>query len=409
MATQQRDLRTGRTYWQSRRMPRVPNGPLTNDLETDVLVIGAGISGALMAEALSAGHRVAVVDRRGPVMGSTPASTALVEHEIDTPLTVLSGKIGRVRAERAWRRSALAVQALAARTRDLGIAADLRRTDNLYLAGDVLGADGLHEESVARRRAGLETLYLDRRALKQRFGIARAAALLAHDDFALDPRRLTAGYLNVAISRGARVYAPAEVVEVVTAPSGVMAITEEGPTIRATKLVFATGYEMPKWVPQGRHQVISTYAIATRPQPRKIWPEDCMIWEASDPYLYMRSTPDGRVICGGEDEEFADDEKRDMLIPEKSATIARKLKRLFPQLDATPDFAWAGAFGSTATGLPSIGAVPGMPNCYAVLGFGGNGITYSRIAADIVAADIAGRPDPDADLYAFRSRARATR
>src|SRR5690606_33908503 len=139
----------------------------------------------------------------------------------------------------------------------------------------------------------------------------------------------------------------------------------------------------------------------------RIWPEDCLIWEASDPYLYLRSTPDGRVICGGEDEEFADDEARDALIPRKAATIARKLKRLMPHLDTTPEFAWAGAFGSTATGLPSIGAVPGMPNCQAVLGFGGNGIAYARIAADIIGAELAGRPGPDADLYAF-SRARTT-
>ena len=50
-----------------------------------------------------------------------------------------------------------------------------------------------------------------------------------------------------------------------------------------------------------------------------------MIWEASDPYLYIRTTPDGRVICGGEDEDFADDEKRDALIPRKTATLRRKL------------------------------------------------------------------------------------
>ena len=36
----------------------------------------------------------------------------------------------------------------------------------------------------------------------------------------------------------------------------------------------------------------------------------------------------------------------------------------------------------------------------AVMGFGGNGITYSVIAAEIVAAALAGRPDPDAELYA---------
>ncbi|MBN9022589.1 MAG: FAD-binding oxidoreductase [Rhizobiales bacterium] len=409
MATQHRDLRTGRTYWQSRPMPRVPHRPLTGDLSTDVLVIGAGISGALMAEALSATHKVVIVDRRGPVMGSTPAGTALVEYEVDTPLIQLAEQIGMPKAVRAWRRSALAVHALAAKTRDLGIAADLRPADNLYLAGDVLDADGLRAECEARRHAGLETLYLGRKALKDRFGIGRAAGLLAHGDMALDPRRLTAGYLNVALGRGAAMHAPVEVTDIDTDGDGATALTAGGLAIRARAIVFCTGYEMPKWVPQGRHQVISTYAIATRPQPRSLWPEDCMIWEASDPYLYLRSSPDGRVICGGEDEEFADEEARDALIDRKAATIARKLKRLMPQLDTTPEFAWAGAFGSTATGLPSIGPVPGMRHCHAVLGFGGNGITYSRIAADIVGAELAGHPDPDADLYAFRSRARATR
>lgn len=33
------------------------------------------------------------------------------------------------------------------------------------------------------------------------------------------------------------------------------------------------------------------------------------------------------------------------------------------------------------------------------MGVGGNGITYSVIASQIVAGAIRGRPDPDADLY----------
>lgn len=408
MATQDRDLRTGQSYWQSRPMPRVPFAPLRGDIETDVLIVGAGVSGALVAEALSRDHRVVIVDRRGPVRGSTPASTALVEYEIDTPLTFLAGQIGRGKAERAWRRSYLALDALAARTRDLGIRADLRRADNLYLAGNVLDADGLAEETRARRQAGIETRFLTQRELKDRFGIARPAALLAYDDLALDPRRLTAGYLNAAIGRGAILYGPTDVSDVEAGASGASARTAGGPVIGCKSLVFATGYEMPHAVPRRRHRVFSTWAIATKPQPRKLWPEDCFIWEAADPYLYLRSTPDGRVICGGEDEEFSDDKRRDALIPKKAAAIARKLGRLFPQLDTTPEFAWAGAFGATATGLPSIGPVPGMPNCHAVLGFGGNGITYARIAADIIAGALSGRPDPDADLYAFRST-RATR
>ena len=292
-------------------------------------------------------------------------------------------------------------------TRELGIRCDLQRADNLYLAGNVLDADELMEEAEMRRRAGLETRFLTRRELKARFGIARSAALLAYGDLALDPRRLTAGYLNVAMARGARLSALVDVTEVETAEGKVTAATAAGPGIQCKALVFATGYEMPHTVPQRRHRVISTYAIATKRQPRNLWPEECFIWEAADPYLYLRSTTDGRVICGGEDEEFSDEKTRDALIPRKAAAIGRKLKRLLPQLDTMPEFAWAGAFGSTATGLPSIGAVPRMPNCYAVLGFGGNGITYSRIAADVVAGIISGRPDPDADLFAF-SATRAT-
>jgi glycine/D-amino acid oxidase-like deaminating enzyme len=115
----------------------------------------------------------------------------------------------------------------------------------------------------------------------------------------------------------------------------------------------------------------------------------------------MRTTPDGRVICGGEDEDFADDEKRDALIGKKAAAIGRKLHRLLPALDVTPEFQWAGSFGTTDTGLPLIGPIPRRKNCWAILGFGGNGITYSRIAADIVSAALAGKADPDADLYRF--------
>src|SRR5690606_5349867 len=100
-----------------------------------------------------------------------------------------------------------------------------------------------------------------------------------------------------------------------------------------------------------------------------------------DPYLYLRTTHDGRVICGGEDEEFEDEATRDALIPQKVKRIADKLGKLLPAIDPTPDFAWAGSFGTTPTGLPLIGALPGRPRVFALMGYGGNGITFSRIAA----------------------------
>ena len=137
-----------------------------------------------------------------------------------------------------------------------------------------------------------------------------------------------------------------------------------------------------------------------------MWPSECCIWEAADPYLYLRTTPEGRVICGGGDEEIADDKKRDALIGRKTAMLQRKLHRLFPKLDNTVDYAWAGAFGETTTGLPIIGQVPGMPHCLVALGYGGNGTTYAAIAADVIAGAIAGRPTWTLTSIVFRTRRR---
>lgn len=382
-------------------MPPVPHKRLTRVVTTDVLVIGAGITGAMLADELTqAGLHVVVADRRGPARGSTTASTALTQYELDTPLTKLARMIGKRNAMRAWRRSRLAVDAIGARLRELGVP-DMIQRDALYLAGDELNATSLKREHDARRAAGLMVTYLDRKALHKRFGIARPAAILGYGDIAINPRKATAALLDAAIERGARIFAPADIVDIDSGWRSITATTANDKRIRCRHLVFATGYEFPKDVPMRGHQIVSTWAIATVRQPRKLWPEQCMVWEASDPYLYMRTTPDGRVICGGEDEEFSDAATRDALIGAKTSTLRRKLGALFPQLDTTPDFVWAGSFGATTTGLPTIGRVPGMRNCWAALGYGGNGTTYARIAADVITGALAGRPDADADLYAF--------
>ena len=122
--------------------------------------------------------------------------------------------------------------------------------------------------------------------------------------------------------------APVEATTFEQHKDGVTVGTAQGPTIRASHVVLATGYELASIAPSKGQSIVSTFALATRPQPRNLWPREAFIWEASDPYLYMRATADGRVICGGEDEEFEDEEKRDALIPEKTRRISQKLKKL---------------------------------------------------------------------------------
>ena len=389
--------------WTAYATPAVPTRKLTGDIKTDVLVIGAGVSGAMVAEELAeAGFSVVIVDRRKPLSGSTSASTALLQYEIDTPLTLLAKTVGFDDAARAWRRSKLGLESLAAKTAALQIPCDFTRRHSVYLTGDMLDADGLRREQIARNSIGLRTEYLTTGMLRDRYGIRRKAALEVEGSVAVNPAKLAAGYLLAAIKRGAKIYAPVTIAEIEPRARGVDVRAEHGPSIKAKHVIFATGYELPKSVSLKEHQVNSTWAIATRPQREALWPGQAFIWEASDPYLYIRTTKDGRVICGGEDEEFSDEEKRDALIPAKTGTLSAKLAKLFPELDANPDYAWTGCFGGTADDLPSIGPIPGMSNCYGVLAFGGNGITFSRIAAEMIRARLTGQDDPEADLFAFR-------
>jgi ribulose 1,5-bisphosphate synthetase/thiazole synthase len=96
--TRKRDLRGGSAVWSAYRVPRIKGTPMRRSLRASVAVVGAGISGALLAQELAeAGLRPVIVDRRrGALLGSTAASTALLQFELDTPLSELSARIEHI-------------------------------------------------------------------------------------------------------------------------------------------------------------------------------------------------------------------------------------------------------------------------------------------------------------------------
>src|SRR5450755_2436909 len=402
--TRKRDLRDGKAVWTTYTVPKIWGAPLRRSLHTEVVVVGAGISGAMISQSLAeAGKRPLIVDRRrAALLGSTAASTALLQFELDTPLTKLTGSIGRRKAEKMWLASRNAVNELRTRSHRLGIDAHFKSRPSLYLAGNVLNAHGMKREVTQRQRIGLSSEYLDRKMLRHHFDIDRAAALLSHGNAEANPVELAAGFLRRAISAGARFHAPHDIVDIDCNRRATTLLTNDGINIHARHVIFCTGYELAKIVPVTNNKVLSTWAIATRPQPQAIWPQKALIWEASERYLYLRTTEDGRVICGGEDEDFADTEKRDSLTPQKTKRIEKKLHRLFPHLDSRADVSWTGSFGGSPNGIPTIGEIPGYPKCYAVMGYGGNGITFSMLATKLIIATVLGKRLPETSLFAFQ-------
>jgi len=149
---------------------------------------------------------------------------------------------------------------------------------------------------------------------------------------------------------------------------GVIATTSQGIQLRANYDVFSTGYEVVKGIRATGHSI-----------------------QWSRPVRRSR-----RAILGSA--------ARDALSARKFSLLERRLAALFPALDPEPDYAWAGTFGSSDNGTPIIGRIPGNRRLFTVLGCGGNGVTFSMLAAQLLTSEIAGDGDRDAALFAPRRR-----
>ena len=123
--------------------------------------------------------------------------------------------------------------------------------------------------------------------------------------------------------------------------------------------------------------------------------------ETSIPYLYLRTTKDQRIMAGGKDVPFSSAIKRDKLLNTKTKQLEKAFGKLFPQLKFKTDFSWGGRFASTKDGLPYIGSIRQRPHTYFALGYGGNGITFSVIAAAIIKDILTGKKNEDAAIFKF--------
>ena len=386
---------------------------LERDLRCDVAILGGGITGALVAWHLAdAGFDVAVFDAHAVAHASTAGSTSLLQYEIDEPLHRLARTFGETFATRCYRRCDAALAATERLVERLHLSCAYERKASLLLASTPAHVAALRREFVARRAAGLPVEWWSHATLARRSTLRHSAAILSAHGAQLDAYRFAHGLLRAAIARGARVFEHTAIRRPQIGRRGVELHTARGARVRAREVVVATGYAADAWLPRRTTRLNSTFALASEPMTNfHGWPQQrCLIWETRYPYVYLRTTADRRVIMGGYDEPFRDAAERDRLLPVKTAVLCRRFHQLFPampRLEVTT--AWAGTFGETPHGLPLIGQHPRRPRLWFALGYGGNGVTFSVIAAEIIRSALLGQPDPDAPLFGFERKTLADR
>ena len=399
------DLKSGYPFWaiSNGLMQAFPR--LEADHRCDIAVLGGGITGALIADELARhGFDVAVLEQRDIGWGSTAASTALLQYEIDTHLVDLAKRHGEADAALAYQACAEAIdrlQEVASAWRDVGFA----RNRSLYYASRRRDVARLEEECVARQKHGLEVELLSSERVRDDYGFDAPAALLSQQAARVDPYRLTYRLLQRLQKQGASVFDRTRVEEIATTTRGVTLRTDTGLTVRAGHLMVAAGYASQHWLKKSVARNRSSYAVISDPLPEAAlgFLADTLLWETARPYLYARTTSDRRLLLGGEDDSVDIPAKRDARVEKKARTLLKRLKDLFPELALTPAFSWAGTFAETEDGLPFFGPHPQWGSrVHFAMAYGGNGITYSMLGAGLIRAAIERRQHRLAELFSFQ-------
>ena len=171
------DLTSGNPLW-----PIVNGLPATyprlhQDLRCDVAVIGGGITGALVAHRFAREGIHTVLLEAGEIAhGSTAATTALIQYEIDTHLVDLIDRVGRDHAVRSYRLCLDAVRGIG----DLaGDGCAWRETRSLYLASRRRTRRAQRENTAPAGMPASTSQLLDESDIRDRFSFSRPAALLS--------------------------------------------------------------------------------------------------------------------------------------------------------------------------------------------------------------------------------------
>lgn len=397
------DIRTGTPVWKQGELAPPTYPVLTQNLECDLLVVGAGISGALISYYLTQENlSVIVVDKDQPAQVSTAASTGLLQYEIDTPLCDLIEKVGETNAVHAYRRGIWAIDELEKLSERVGPSAQFSRRPSFYFASSICHVRKLEKEFRCRRKFDFDVQLLKKKEIKERMGFASFSALWTPRDAQINPLAFTRGLFRLAEEKGARIFGKTEVASVIESDSGVIAYLTSGHQVRAKRVVYATGYDASKFLSEKKGTFHTTFALASAPnQVPAAWSEGCLIWDTSNPYFYARQTTEGRVILGGEDTDFRKDHQSLDLQNRKTNKLLARFQRLFPKSHLVPEYRWAGTFGETKDGMAYIGMPPSHTKSYFALGYGGNGITFSVIAAKLITDLYLKRDNLDEAVFSF--------
>lgn len=371
-------------------------GPLTANLRTGVVVVGAGIAGLTTAYRLARlGFQVTVLDD-GPVGGGdTGRTTAQITCVLDKGYAETE-RLRGVDDSRLTAESHMgAIDTIEQIVTAEGIACDFARMDGYLILAPGDERQTLIDELEAAWRAGLAGVELVPDSLvlaNTSFGPALRFPNQAH----FHPLKYLAGLARAIEGQGGRIFCGTHVTAVEGDELGVSLKTADGLRVTADSCVLAThapindslGYST-------RVFPYRTYVVGLS-IPKGSLP-NFLAFDTDDPYHYLRIQPELErdvLLVGGEDHKTGQADDMD----ERYERLERWTRARFPFAGELA-YRWSGQVVNALDGLALAGPDLVTPNVYVITGQTGIGMTHSTIGALIVADQIAGRRNLYAELY----------
>ncbi|WP_394666685.1 NAD(P)/FAD-dependent oxidoreductase [uncultured Chryseobacterium sp.] len=388
------DLKSNEPFWLLKNGLISSYPSLKSNEECDVLIIGGGITGSLAAHQMMAeGYKTILIDQSELCNGSTSATTSMLQYEIDVPLFELIEKIGKKGAVASYKACSDSIDKLEKLTDEIKSDSGFKRKKSLYYASKKKDVAWLKKEFNARKDAGFKVKWLESDEVSKQFGFKNTyGGIVSEQGASIDAFKFAHELFKLNVKKGLQIFDKTEMTDVEYFKGYNLITADSGFQIRAKKIIYCIGYESKNLIKEHFVNLKSTYALVSEIDPKKFKNiSNTLVWNTNEPYIYMRTTDDGRLLIGGGDEDFYDAKKRDSLLDKKEKEILKTLKKIKPDYHFYTDFVWAGTFGETKDGLPYIGEHQDFKNSYFILGFGGNGITFSVTGMEMVSQFMKGK------------------
>ncbi len=386
---------TGDTIWS--KLNKIPNkyAYISENIECDVVIIGAGITGALCSYYFTKDNvDTVILDRNIIAYGSTRANTAILQYEIDKDLIGLRGLIGHKNAVDCFKEVENGLYEIDKITKNIDDDCGFKIKDCLYYTYKNNETNFLIKEYNLRKESGFDVTYVDEEKAKGIFSFDIKGGIYSKNLAGeIDPYRFTHSLIRKSIENGLRVYENTEVVNIKNQNDKVILTTKNGFKVNAKKVIIATGYEARNYFNKKTAILTRSFNIVTKPLTSfEGWYNKCIIRDTEDTYIYIRGTEDNRIIIGGEDEKLGGQRSKmynlkneDEFSHNKYNLLFDKLQAFFPKINNLEiEYGFSGFFGETKDGLPYIGEHEDYPNHYFCLGYGSNGVIYGLMGAKLI-------------------------